>query len=95
MNLARIDVQHHILPPGYVSSLAGIGITKAFGVDIPSWSQHTTMAAMDRLGIRTAVVSVSAPGFYFGDAAFTRDLVRQCNEDSASLVADRPTPSSS
>jgi len=55
MRFFRIDVQHHILPPNYVSSLAGIGITQAFG-----------------------------------NATFTRDLVRQCNEDSAALVAEFP-----
>lgn len=29
--------------------------------------------------------------FYFGDAIFTQNLVRQCNEESASLVASEPT----
>jgi len=91
MDSHRIDVQHHILPQGYVSKLASLGITKAFGVDLPAWSPETTLAAMDRLGIQTAVACVSAPGFYFGDATFTRKLVRQCNEESASLVASEPT----
>lgn len=45
---------------------------------------------MDRNGIAAAVLSVSAPGTHFGDAAAARELTRRCNEASAELVAARP-----
>jgi predicted TIM-barrel fold metal-dependent hydrolase len=45
---------------------------------------------MDRQGIATALTSFSAPGVYFGDRAFAKDLARRCNEISARLVSDYP-----
>jgi len=38
----RIDVHHHILPPEYVSALAGIGITGS-GIPFPAWSVSDTL----------------------------------------------------
>jgi predicted TIM-barrel fold metal-dependent hydrolase len=45
---------------------------------------------MEQNGIATAMTSISAPGVYFGDDAFARDLARRCNELSARLVQDHP-----
>jgi predicted TIM-barrel fold metal-dependent hydrolase len=86
----RIDVHHHILPPEYLTALAGLGITSAGSVPFPQWSVDTTLALMDRQGIATAITSISSPGIYFGDRAFARELARRCNEISARLVSDHP-----
>jgi predicted TIM-barrel fold metal-dependent hydrolase len=86
----RIDVHHHILPPEYVSALAGIGITDAGGVPFPSWSPQNSLNVMDRNGIATAITSISSPGVYFGDSAFSRNLARRCNEISANLANEYP-----
>src|SRR5712692_7432200 len=86
----RIDVHHHILPPEYLTALAGVGVTNVGRVTFPQWSVETTLAVMDRQGIATALTSISAPGIYFGDRAFARDLARRCNEISARLVSDHP-----
>jgi predicted TIM-barrel fold metal-dependent hydrolase len=45
---------------------------------------------MDEVGIAAAVNSIASPGVYFGDAAFAAKLARECNEDSAKMVADHP-----
>jgi hypothetical protein len=45
----RIDVHHHILPPEYVSALAGIGITGGGGVPFPRWSAEEALGLMDRI----------------------------------------------
>ena len=87
----RIDVHHHILPPAYVSALAGVGITGGGGIPFPAWDAEGTLAMMDRRGIAAAVTSVSSPGVHFGEAGFARDLARRCNEVSARLVGDHPT----
>lgn len=87
----RIDVHHHILPPAYLTALAGIGITGGGGIPFPAWGVDGTLEMMDRQGIAAAVTSVSAPGVHFGDPAFARDLARRCNEASARLVSDHPT----
>ncbi|WP_424812220.1 amidohydrolase family protein [Roseococcus sp. YIM B11640] len=87
----RIDVQHHILPPDYVR-LAGddrIGPLMVSG-RTPAWSPEISLEAMDRHGIATAVVSISAPGLWFGDDSQARELARACNEYSAALAARFP-----
>ncbi len=87
----RIDVHHHIIPADYLKAMERAGITDPIpGVDFPSWDVHTTLAAMDRQGIATAIVSISEPGVLFGDMELARNLARQVNEFSASLVADHP-----
>ncbi len=84
----RIDVHHHILPPVYTSALAKIGITSAGGVPFPNWNAQQSLDVMDRNGIATAITSISAPGIYFGDMKFSRDLARRCNEFTANLISD-------
>jgi 6-methylsalicylate decarboxylase len=87
----RIDVHHHIIPPVYLEAMRRVGIADPIpGVDYPAWDVQTTLAVMDRQGIATAMVSISEPGVYFGNAALARDLARQINEFSARLVADHP-----
>lgn len=86
----RIDVHHHILPPEYLTALTSVGVTNVGRVSFPKWSVETTLPVMDRHGIATAITSISAPGVYFGDRAFARDLARRCNEISARLVSDHP-----
>ncbi len=89
--LRRIEVHHHILPPEYVSALAGLGITGGGGIPFPAWGIATTLEMMDRQGIAAALLSVSSPGVHFGHASFARDLARRCNEISARLVSDHPS----
>ena len=87
---SRIDIHHHILPPGYLSSLAKIGVTTAGNVQFPEWDPSDSLKLMDRLGIETAITSISSPGIYFGDAAFTYKLARICNEYAAELINKYP-----
>jgi 6-methylsalicylate decarboxylase len=88
--IGKIDVHHHFLPEVYISSLASAGVTDSTGVPFPEWSPDVSLDLMDRFGIASAVTSISAPGIYFGDVAFARDLARRCNEASAELVAGHP-----
>ena len=87
---AKIDVHHHIVPEEYVSALANVGIKDSTGVPFPEWSPRTSLDLMDRFGIKTAITSISAPGVYFGDVGFARDLARTCNELSAKMIKDHP-----
>ncbi|GAA6618823.1 amidohydrolase family protein [Scytonema sp. NUACC26] len=90
LSTQRIDVHHHILPSLYTNALDRIGQSRSGGADLPPWSQKAALALMDRQGIATAIASISSPGVYFGDAAFARELARQCNEFSAELVREYP-----
>jgi len=40
---------------------------------------------MEKNGVATSMISISAPGVYFGDEGFARDLARSCNEILARL----------
>jgi len=87
----RIDVHHHIVPPEY---LATVG-EKAIGApapnrQVPKWDVSTSLEAMDRNGITSAVVSVSAPGVLLDDLGKTSRLARACNQFAAQMVADHP-----
>jgi len=86
----RIDVHHHFLPTVFRETMgeAAIGAPAPNGV-APQWKVEDSLAAMDRQGITTAVVS--APPLWMPDMAKTRHLTRACNEFSAQMVADRPT----
>ncbi len=86
----RVDVHHHLVPPEYVAALARIGVTGAGGEDFPTWSPEQSLAMMDRQGIATAILSLSAPGVFFGGRGWARDLARLSNEVAARAVSDAP-----
>jgi predicted TIM-barrel fold metal-dependent hydrolase len=90
-NHARIDVHHHILPPDYVRLIGrdAIGRPAPCGV-MPDWDVGTSLRVMDEGGIRSAVVSVSAPGVWQGDLGLAQRAARICNEFAAQMSADYP-----
>jgi predicted TIM-barrel fold metal-dependent hydrolase len=55
---------------------------------LPEWSAVEHVAAMDRLGIATSMLSISSPGIHFGDAAAARSLAREVNEEGHRCVVD-------
>ncbi len=61
-----IDIHHHIVPDDYVKTLSRKRITKALGVPLPKWNLGAALEVLDENEIATAVVSISAPGVYFG-----------------------------
>ncbi len=83
-------MHHHILPPDYLAALANAGIISSGGRPIPEWDIQNSLALMDRHAIATAITSISEPGIFFGDVAFTRVMARRCNEFSAQLIHEYP-----
>jgi len=77
--LRLIDTHHHILPPFYVKALGVDAIAAGLGA-LPVWSPETSLAAMDRLGIDAAVVSISNPGIAVKDRKKAAALAKQCND---------------
>ncbi|MDI1342868.1 MAG: amidohydrolase family protein [Pseudolabrys sp.] len=86
----RIDTHHHFLPPFYLSEVGAeaIGRTLVSG-RAPEWTPRHSIDAMDRNGIATAIVSISAPGFACDDAK-KNDLCHRCNDYAAQMRGDHP-----
>jgi len=87
----RIDVHHHLIPAVYADALTRLGITEIAGRERPTWSSELSLEVMDRHGIETAVLSISAPGVHFGGDTAARELARRANQAAAETVAAHPT----
>ncbi|MGH7091364.1 MAG: hypothetical protein ACREFQ_20930, partial [Stellaceae bacterium] len=70
----RIDVHHHIAPPGYIADLEprGVRLTR----ETLDWSPEQSLELMENGGVQTALTSITTPGLWFGDAAAARKLAR-------------------
>jgi predicted TIM-barrel fold metal-dependent hydrolase len=86
-----IDIHAHYLPEGYRAALVVNGHGQPDGFpQIPEWSAEEHVAAMDRLGIATSLLSISSPGVHLGDGVGTADLAREVNEAGRRAVVDHP-----
>ena len=83
----RIDVHHHLSPPGFVKEIVA---RKTGQRPLIGWTPASSIEAMDKAGIATSITSVSEPGVWFGDNAAARALARECNEYGARMVRDYP-----
>lgn len=79
----RIDVHHHAVVPAWAAEVEHF----APGRPIRSWSPGSALRAMDHHGVAHAVVSLTAPGVYFGDPARARVAARRANEELAETFA--------
>jgi predicted TIM-barrel fold metal-dependent hydrolase len=81
----RIDVHHHIVPPGWLAAMDMIGRS-----DFPlkSWSIQKTIEDMDKGGVATAMTSPTTPQVTpLGKEAAVR-IARESNEWAKKLEAD-------
>lgn len=86
-----IDVHAHFVTDSYIRQARAAGHVKPDGVPAwPAWSADAHLELMDRSGIATALLSVSSPGVFFGDAEAARRLAREVNEDGAGTVRAHP-----
>ena len=83
-----IDVHHHHIPPFYleeyrerISGSRGGKLNPAW----LSWSPERALEAMDAAHVSTAVLSLTSPGVWFGDAIAAARTARQVNEYAAEL----------
>lgn len=87
-----IDVHHHVLSPRYIASKRAEILANGPGFPkVLEWTPEQSLAAMDQAGVAKSILSVSAPGVYFGDVREGRDIARECNEYSAGLKTAHPT----
>src|SRR5258708_3174909 len=84
-----IDVHHHIVPPFYVAENRDRIVAAGGGRINPaylSWPPEQALAAMDKNGVATAVLSLSPGGFWFGDREAAARTARRVNEYAADLM---------
>ena len=84
----RIDIHHHFAPPAWVTEVKGRPLLQPANT---TWTPAKSIEDMDRGGVAAAMVSITNPGLWFGDAPMTRRLARACNDYGATLVRDYPT----
>ena len=64
--LRPIDVHHHFAPPAWVTEVRGRPLLQPANT---TWTPEKSIDDMDRGGVAAAVVSITNPGLWFGDAA--------------------------
>jgi 6-methylsalicylate decarboxylase len=82
----RIDVHHHLVPPGYIDA---VGARRQGGGGV-KWSPAMSVEDMDRNGIAKSVISLVQPAVWFGEVDLGRKLSRQSNEYAAQIARDYP-----
>jgi 6-methylsalicylate decarboxylase len=85
-----IDTHQHPIPDYYKRALEKVGIHGSGENPWADWSVSEQLELMDQSGIAAAVNSIASPGVWFGELDFAVRLARECNEDSARVVADHP-----
>ena len=87
----RIDIHHHFVSPSFLQTLTEKN-AKTPVPGLAAWKGYSPARALetlDRVGIETAMLSITAPGVWFGDAQEARRLAREMNEYAAArLVGD-------
>jgi 6-methylsalicylate decarboxylase len=81
----RVDVHHHLTPPDYV---AAVGNKAPIPPLSAAWTLGKTLDDMDAAGVQTAILSITTPGLWFGDAAAAARLSRSCNDYATKLILD-------
>ena len=72
----RIDIHQHFVSPGFYATLNSKNATSPIP-GLAAWkgySPASAVEALDRVGIATAMLSITAPGVWFGDVQEARKL---------------------
>jgi predicted TIM-barrel fold metal-dependent hydrolase len=87
----RIDIHQHFVSPGFLATLTAKN-AKAPVPGLAAWKDYSPSRAvegLDRIGVATAMLSITAPGVWFGDMQEARKLAREMNEyATARMVGD-------
>jgi len=75
-----------LVPPAFAAAMERRGISKVAVLHFPN-GFGPVLNCNGRQRHQSAVLSLSAPGVYFGDTGEACDLARACNEYSASVRA--------
>ena len=85
-----IDIHAHFFTDDYRAAMQSAGLRDVDGFPIPDWSVDSALDFMSQWGIKTAMLSISAPGIGFVPATSGRTLARKINEQHARLIQQHP-----
>jgi len=88
-----IDVHHHFIPPFWFEEVKERIARQGGGRIVPNWlgwSEQRALERMDETGVATVIVSISAPGVWFGDVAQGRRLSRETSLYAAQMQQRHP-----
>lgn len=83
----RIDAHAHLIPDDYRAELERRALLP---YPLPAWSRDLIDELMERHAIDAAILSLSPPGVWFGDAPLAGELASLVNERTAELVRSAP-----
>ncbi len=90
----RVDVHHHFFPPRYLGPLAEWNAREGVAGGLQGvqkeWTVARAIEEMERTQLATAILSISTPGVWFGDAAAARAMARLCNDYGAEMARNHP-----
>lgn len=88
----KYDIHEHYIPEIYKDLLLRYG-QKGFesdGLPLPMYDINKQISFMDKLGIKTAFISLASPHPFFNNKKEIIDVVRKINEDGYSIVKSYP-----
>ena len=83
----RIDVHHHVVPPGWLNAMNIIGRSNP---PLLNWSVQKTLDDMDKGAVEIAMLSPTAPQVAPLGKGVGVNIAREANEYSKKLMADHP-----
>jgi 6-methylsalicylate decarboxylase len=85
-----IDVHRHFFPPEFIAAAMEKYRARERTV-VSEWTPERELADMDQNDVATAILSITTPGIWFGDAEAAGTLARKCNDFAAQLVQHHPS----
>ncbi|GIZ49003.1 hypothetical protein CKM354_001204400 [Cercospora kikuchii] len=85
----KIDTHHHWVPAEYAEVVAAAGGDPS-GWPTPQWSLEASQALMSRAGIKTSILSITAPGACIVEGKRSWDLARTLNVKAAAIRDSNP-----
>ncbi|KAG2164238.1 hypothetical protein JADG_003977 [Aureobasidium aubasidani] len=80
----KIDTHHHFVPDFYAQAVESAGGDPS-GWPTPKWSPAASESIMEQLGVKTTILSLTAPGACMLEGQKSFDLARRCNEYCSEL----------
>ena len=82
----RIDVHHHIVPPGLILAWGA----QRMGAASANWTPSKALEELEQGGVSAGMSSIAPAGDPFNDPLTAVRLCRECNDFAARLAADHP-----